>query len=104
MSVLVERSGAVTTVILSRSEARNAVDPPTAERLTDAFLAFDADPEQHVAVLWGAGGAFCAGYDLKAAATTLGQSDPLAAIDFPITTRESRVVPWDPLASNYRNR
>jgi enoyl-CoA hydratase len=83
MSVLVERSGPVTTVILSRNEARNAVDPPTAEKLTDAFLAFDADPNQNVAVFWGAGGAFCAGYDLKAAATTLGQSDPLATIDFP---------------------
>ena len=37
--------------------------------LADAFRAFDADAEQKVAVLWGSGGAFCAGADLKAVAT-----------------------------------
>ncbi|MCC6948498.1 MAG: crotonase/enoyl-CoA hydratase family protein [Bradyrhizobiaceae bacterium] len=81
MSVLVERNGPVTTVILSRAEARNAVDPATAKELYEAFLAFDADPDQHVAVLWGAGGAFCAGYDLKAASSLAGGA--LAALDFP---------------------
>ena len=30
-------------------------------KLHDAFLAFDADPSASVAVLWGEGGAFCAG-------------------------------------------
>jgi enoyl-CoA hydratase len=83
MSVLIERSGVVTTVVLSRPEARNAVDPPSARALHDAFLAFDADPDQHVAVLWGAGGAFCAGFDLKAAAALVGKRRPLAANDFP---------------------
>ncbi len=61
-----ERDGAVTTVTLSRPEARNAVDRPTAEALAEAFRAFDADPDAAVAVLWGAGGTFCAGADLKA--------------------------------------
>ncbi|HVA75084.1 MAG TPA: crotonase/enoyl-CoA hydratase family protein [Acidimicrobiales bacterium] len=64
-----ERRGPVTTVILSRSEARNAVDRPTAEALADAFRQFDADPEAAVAVLWGEGGTFCAGADLKAMGT-----------------------------------
>jgi enoyl-CoA hydratase len=82
MSVLIERSGPVTTVILSRSEARNAVDPETAARLTEAFLAFDADESQLAAVLWGAGGAFCAGFDLKAAAALVGKRDALAANEF----------------------
>jgi enoyl-CoA hydratase len=67
--VLVERKGLITTVILNRPEARNAVDNETAEMLADAFRAFDADAEQKVAVLWGSGGAFCAGADLKAVAT-----------------------------------
>jgi enoyl-CoA hydratase len=67
--VLVERDGPVTTVILNRPEARNAVDNQTAELLADAFRAFDADAEQNVAVLWGSGGAFCAGADLKAVAS-----------------------------------
>jgi enoyl-CoA hydratase len=83
MSVLVERNGAVTTVILSRSEARNAVDPASAKALTDAFLAFDRDPDQLAAVFWGAGGAFCAGFDLKAAAGMLGADDALGALEFP---------------------
>jgi enoyl-CoA hydratase len=64
--VRVERSGVVTTVIIDRPEVRNAVDNETADGLADAFRAFDADPEQRVAVLWGSGGAFCAGADLKA--------------------------------------
>jgi len=66
MSVRAERAGPVTTVILDRPEARNAVDGPTAAALADAFRDFDADEAAHVAVLWGAGGTFCAGADLKA--------------------------------------
>jgi enoyl-CoA hydratase len=69
MSVRVERTGPVTTVILSRPEARNAVDGPTAAALADAFRAFDADPAAEVGVLWGEGGTFCAGADLKAVGT-----------------------------------
>jgi enoyl-CoA hydratase len=66
MSVRAERSGPVTTVVLDRPEARNAVDGPTAAALAGAFRDFDADESAHVAVLWGAGGTFCAGADLKA--------------------------------------
>jgi enoyl-CoA hydratase len=66
MSVRIERQGPVTTVVLSRPQARNAVDPETAKALADAFRAFDSDPEANVAVLWGEGGTFCAGADLKA--------------------------------------
>jgi enoyl-CoA hydratase len=64
MTVRVESAGPVTTVILDRPEARNAVDRPHAEALYDAFRAFEADRAARVAVLWGAGGAFCAGADL----------------------------------------
>lgn len=64
-SVRVERSGPVTTVILDRPGARNAVDRETAQRLADAFRAFDADPTARVAVLSGDKGTFCAGADLK---------------------------------------
>jgi enoyl-CoA hydratase/carnithine racemase len=67
--VVVERDGPVTTVIINRPEARNAVDNDTANALVEAFTAFDADDEQKVAVLWGAGGAFCAGADLKEVAS-----------------------------------
>jgi enoyl-CoA hydratase len=64
--VHVERSGPVTTVILDRPEVRNAVDAPTAAALAEAFADFDADADAAVAVLFGAGGTFCAGADLKA--------------------------------------
>ncbi len=65
-TVRVERSGPVTTVILDRPEVRNAVDAPTAAALAEAFTDFDADADAAVAVLFGAGGTFCAGADLKA--------------------------------------
>jgi len=65
VSVRSERFGPVTTVVLDRPEARNAVDREHAEALADAFRAFDADDEALAAVLWGAGGTFCAGADLK---------------------------------------
>jgi enoyl-CoA hydratase len=83
MTLTIERDGPVTTFIRSRTQARNAMDPASAEELTKAFLAFDRDETQSVAVLWGAGGAFCAGFDLKHAASLQGQASPMAALDFP---------------------
>lgn len=69
MSVNVVRNGPVTTVILDRPHARNAVDGPTALALHDAFEQFDRDDSASVAVLWGDHGTFCAGADLKAIGT-----------------------------------
>jgi enoyl-CoA hydratase len=63
--VAVERSGPVWTVVLDRPEARNAVDRAHADALAEAFREFEAG-DADVAVLWGAGGTFCAGADLKA--------------------------------------
>ncbi|MEU5686977.1 crotonase/enoyl-CoA hydratase family protein [Streptomyces venezuelae] len=74
MPVRSERAGHVTTIVLSRPAARNAVDGPTARALADAFRAFDADPQASVAVLWGEGGTFCAGADLKAIGTPDGNT------------------------------
>ena len=71
-AVRVERDGPVTTIVLDRPQRRNAVDGPTAAALAEAFRAFDADPDAAVAVLWGAGGTFCAGADLHAAGTPSG--------------------------------
>jgi enoyl-CoA hydratase len=65
MPVRIERKDRVLTVIQSRPEVRNAVDPEHADALYDAFVAFDADESVDVAVFWGEGGAFCAGADLK---------------------------------------
>ncbi len=68
MTVRIEKLNRVTTVIIDRPQVRNAIDRPTADALAEAFLAFDADADSDVAVLWGAGGHFCAGADLKALA------------------------------------
>jgi len=68
MRVLIEKAGPVTTVIINRPEARNAVDHETCLELRNAFHAFDRDPDASVAVLCGSEGTFCAGYDLKSAA------------------------------------
>ena len=64
-AVRTEKSGDVWTVILSRPEVKNAVDKATAQELVAAFRAFDADGAAKVAVLFGEGGSFCAGADLK---------------------------------------
>ncbi|HEY8696030.1 MAG TPA: crotonase/enoyl-CoA hydratase family protein [Rhizomicrobium sp.] len=71
-SVRAERDGPVVTVILDRPEARNAVDRPTAELLAAAFVDFERDDSALVSVLWGAGGTFCAGADLKGVAAGRG--------------------------------
>lgn len=71
-AVRVERRGPVHTVILSRPHVRNAVDGPTGAALCEAFEEFADDDSAAVAVLWGEGGTFCAGADLKAVGTELG--------------------------------
>ncbi|GAA4370383.1 crotonase/enoyl-CoA hydratase family protein [Actinomadura verrucosospora] len=77
MSVRTERRGPVHVITLDRPDRRNAVDGPTARRLADAVRAFE-DGDAKAAVVTGAGGAFCAGSDLKA----------MAAGDFPVPTAE----------------
>ncbi|MFB9892718.1 crotonase/enoyl-CoA hydratase family protein [Planobispora takensis] len=68
-TVVVRRDGPVTLVGINRPERRNAVDGPTARALAEAFGDFDADPGAAVAILYGEGGTFCAGADLKALGT-----------------------------------
>jgi enoyl-CoA hydratase len=77
MTIRVEKNGAVTTVVIDRPQAKNAVDGPTAEALAQAFVAFDADPGASVAVFAGAGGTFCSGADLKAFGAALERANPL---------------------------
>ncbi len=66
--VLVEKRDKVATVIINRPRVKNAVDRETADLLAAAFRDFDRDPDLHAAVLWGSGGTFCAGADLKGVA------------------------------------
>jgi len=74
MTVRIERSDRILTVIIDRPAARNAIDRATADALADAFREFDRDEGSDAAVLWGAGGHFCAGADLKAVASGAGMN------------------------------
>ncbi|MDN5873297.1 MAG: crotonase/enoyl-CoA hydratase family protein, partial [Sinobacteraceae bacterium] len=66
--IRVETVGAVTTVTMARPERRNAVDGRMAGELAEAFRAFESS-QACAAVLYGEGGSFCAGADLKAVNT-----------------------------------
>ena len=68
MSVEVEIRDRVALVTLHRAGVRNAVDAATARALHAAFVAFEHDPAADVAVFHGAGGHFCAGWDLQSGA------------------------------------
>src|SRR5262244_4502167 len=72
MAIRLERQDAVATIVMDRPEARNAVDGPAARALAEAFREFERDDRLRVAVLWGAGGTFCGGADLKARGTERG--------------------------------
>jgi enoyl-CoA hydratase len=63
---LVELRGHVLIVTMNRPHARNALSGPMLAIMKDAWDRVDHDPEVRVCILTGAGGAFCAGADLKA--------------------------------------
>jgi len=95
MTVRIEKKGRVWTVIHSRPQARNAMDPESADALVAAFQSFDKDESAAVAVLWGEGGSFCAGWDLKYGASLMKDPTPIHALDFPFN--EGRPLPRGPL-------
>ncbi|MBO9410733.1 MULTISPECIES: crotonase/enoyl-CoA hydratase family protein [unclassified Ruegeria] len=98
MTVSIDKTDDVWTIIHDRPETRNAVDTDHAEALVEAFLEFERSPAK-VAVFWGKGGNFCAGWDLKLAATL---SDPdlreayFDRLSFPIGSAPSTVGPLGP--------
>ena len=86
MAIELEKQGRVTLVTLHRPDVRNAVDAATAQALHAAFVAFEHDDAADVAVFNGAGGHFCAGWDLQSGARMLADgvsSEALAqSLDF----------------------
>jgi len=68
-AVLAEAAGGVLLITLNRPEVRNAVNLAVAEGVAAALERLDGEPELQVGILTGAGGAFCAGMDLKAFVT-----------------------------------
>src|SRR3989454_7247049 len=87
MTVRIEKKGRVWTVIHSRPQARNAMDPESADALVEAFTTFDRDADAAVAVLWGEGGAFCAGWDLKYCESLVEDPTLIHEIDSPLEDR-----------------
>ena len=63
---IVERDGHVLTITLNRPEARNALSPEMMEIMSATWDEINANADIRVAIITGAGGAFCAGADLKA--------------------------------------
>lgn len=98
MPIRVERRDRVLTIIQSRFGSRNAIDADHADALYDAFLAFEVDESADVAVIWGEGGAFCAGADLKSLAArgiaTRENSATHRSLDFP---EDSGPIPRGPM-------
>lgn len=81
--ILVEKQGPVTTIVINRPEVRNALDREATRALGAALRAFEDDTEARVAVLYGAGGAFCAGADLKELASGV-EYDAWAGVEGPL--------------------
>lgn len=77
----------ITTITINRQHRRNAVNPPTARKLRDAFLAFENDPAQKVCVFYGAHGTFCAGADLHEVAQLSSSSRNNAELGQPVRGR-----------------
>lgn len=65
MLIKSEKTGTVTLIGINRPDVRNCINTQAAVELSAAVDAFENDPESPIAVLYGVGGNFCAGYDLK---------------------------------------
>jgi E-phenylitaconyl-CoA hydratase len=72
-AVLYERTGHVATIIYNRPEALNAVNAELRRGLNDAFARFRDEEDAWVAIVTGAGRAFCAGADLRQGAGATGE-------------------------------
>ena len=96
MSVEIVKAEDVWTIIHNRPVARNAMDPESAENLTEAFKEFNSS-DAKVGIFYGAGGAFCSGWDLKYAQSLgEGSSDELHKLDFPLGSSEPPRGPLGP--------
>ena len=64
-TILVENKGPICYITLNRPQILNAANDQMVQELDDAFFEFDADPKLHVAIISGAGRAFCSGADVR---------------------------------------
>ncbi|MGP1630336.1 MAG: crotonase/enoyl-CoA hydratase family protein, partial [Giesbergeria sp.] len=97
MAVYTEKFENVTLVTLDRPQVRNAVDAATAHALHAAFVAFEHDETADVAVFYGAGGHFCAGWDLQSGAALLAQGVAPDALAEQLDFSEQDAEPLAPM-------
>src|ERR671922_3124191 len=64
-AVLYDKDDQIVTITLNRPEALNSINRQLRQELNEAIGRFDGDDEARVAIITGAGRAFCAGRDLK---------------------------------------
>src|ERR1044071_135176 len=64
-TVLYEKKGAICSIVLNRPDKLNAASDQLVEEVNDALFEFDADEELQVAIISGAGRAFCSGADVR---------------------------------------
>jgi enoyl-CoA hydratase/carnithine racemase len=62
---LYEKHDRIAYITFNRPEAKNAIDPEMQDLLVEIWTDFRDDPDTDVAIVTGAGDAFCAGADLK---------------------------------------
>lgn len=97
MTVEMYTQDRITVVTLHRPDVRNAVDAATAQALHAAFVAFDGDDAADVAVFHGAGGHFCAGWDLQSGARLLAQGVTPDALAESLNFTAAAVAPLGPM-------
>ncbi len=79
-TLLYEKKGFYAVMTLNRPERLNAQDPTMQREFGELMAEFDADPEVRAGILTGAGRAFSAGMDLRAAAERADSGDVVARV------------------------
>lgn len=74
----IEKEDRIALITLNRPESMNALSTELRNAISDAFSELKNDPQIRVAILTGAGKAFCAGLDLKELAQGKGMIDDLS--------------------------
>ncbi len=64
-TILYEKQGNIVTITLNRPDSLNAINRQLRQEFSNAIVEFDSDQEAYVAIITGAGRAFCSGRDLK---------------------------------------
>ena len=88
----------ITLIVLHRPNSKNAVDGETANKLYNAFIDFENDPLARVAILYGAGGIFCSGADLKSVGSN--KQNPLNPIEISETMKSNTLMNYNENLNN----